>query len=163
MPCSCERPACELYSNCCPDITEPYIPPPGLIGNLYTKSEKLGYQSFNATSSSVEIDNDTSPDDISPNDISPNDISPDDSSEVALGCDVESSLLGYNFIYIRSCRLKSEDMKNLERLCEQELPLEEIDADVVTRVIDDATGTAYRNKYCAQCNGVERVSVLYSA
>ncbi|KAH9514392.1 hypothetical protein Btru_025088 [Bulinus truncatus] len=137
MPCSCERPACELYNLCCPDINEPYIPPPGLSGGLYTVGPHTPLEPFSPTPPHPAEAGNRS-EDVG-------------AEEMHFGCDISS---GYNgFIYIRSCPSRFQN-EIVARLCEQDLPSDEISADTITHVADKATGAVYRNKFCAECNGV---------
>ncbi|KAK7004072.1 hypothetical protein BgiMline_005569, partial [Biomphalaria glabrata] len=147
FPCECRRPACEIFGICCPDLTSPTYPPQHIsvkVG-LYSEEEVMTSKSlkhmpeifqffnknFNKTSDQVSTYTVHKP---------------------TLGCDVKSSFM--KFLYIRSC--PPDYLGHEKTMCEIELELENITMSWYTRVIDSATGVAYKNIYCATCNGVNK-------
>ncbi|KAH9514439.1 hypothetical protein Btru_025264 [Bulinus truncatus] len=134
FPCECARPSCELYGICCPDITEPYNPLPGLQNNysaLFSSPAPLtGPETLAA---SVERS----------------------ATLPVLMCDDLSSD-EVTFLYIGSCQLGFQDDKGTVTLCEAELDETDFSPQAFTRAADPVNNVVYRNVYCALCNGVEK-------
>ncbi|KAK6964319.1 latrophilin-3, partial [Biomphalaria glabrata] len=133
--CFCQRPACEVYNNCCPDISIPYDP-----------QISLDSVDFNF----VRPQNES------------NVISKHENNNPKLQCDYISYLIGLAYVYISSCKLDYVTNQTVIDLCETEIPLTNETIETYFRVIDLATQVVYKNLFCALCNHIKNYVVPHS-
>ncbi|KAI8780047.1 hypothetical protein BgiBS90_019241, partial [Biomphalaria glabrata] len=125
--CFCQRPACEVYNNCCPDISVPYDP-----------QISLDSVDFNL----VRPQNES------------NVISKHENNNPKLQCDYANYLKGSSYVYISSCKRDYVTNQTVIDLCETEIPLKNETMETYFIVIDLATQVVYKNLFCALCNHI---------
>ena len=134
--CICERPACDVYGICCPTA---YQKGNHREGNLSGKNENTVNKSALKMSSNEErIQSVEFP---------------------VLKCEEFDEDKSY--LYIQSCPSDFSDSQT-RKLCEQDHDLSKgITLDQFARVTDTVTKVTYYNKYCALCNGANKVSFIH--
>lgn len=137
LECHCQRPACEFYDDCCPDISVP-LPKQtlqyGNINNWVTPLQRDG----NGTKSGEEST----------------------SSEYLITGQSGCFRKGKPFFYVQKCLPDYKDNSTVKELCEYNLPPNRQTLSTYIKVVDNSTGVVYRNVYCSQCNGVNQVLSL---
>ncbi|KAK0055909.1 hypothetical protein Bpfe_014578 [Biomphalaria pfeifferi] len=138
--CSCQKPWCELYGICCPEISEPYFPPQGLLSGLFSVfdmkdlvDDKIKKPRRYQVNSKKEVE----------------------SSKFTgqLGCALDSD--SSSFYYIQSCF--STASEELIRQCQIDRRSPDITVDTITYAADNTSGSIYKNRFCAECNGAKQV------
>lgn len=139
-PCTCDKPSCNFYGTCCPDISESL-----LWGQVSNKISELGtgplesgrHHSVTKKGNS-EILNKTS------------------NQELDVRCAETNN--SQTYMYIKSCPDEYPD-STVKSKCEKDIPFNEEDLSTFSRVTDTATSAVYYNEYCAKCNIVTMVSL----
>ncbi|GFO00329.1 hypothetical protein PoB_002683400 [Plakobranchus ocellatus] len=149
LDCFCEKPACELYGTCCPELY-----PEGDLdrrNDLGIKDESDIYQPMEneiVTGSNAET-TENIPEIQSSDRVR--------TTAAKVRCDV--SYEGY-YLYIHSCPSHYTD-NQIRELCEDDNhPTKRVTEDTVTRVSDTNTGIVYFNKFCALCNDAKEVFII---
>nr|KAI8766626.1 putative adhesion G protein-coupled receptor E4P [Biomphalaria glabrata] len=131
--CYCQRPACEIYNICCPDISVPYIRETSAKSLFYQRKPSLRNSSY-----AVE-----KPERLMPK----------------LGCE-RYTLNTDTFLSIISCLPDYRENQTVIRMCEGNFSREEETIQTFVRVVDMETHVVYKNMFCAQCHGVRNFSAL---
>ncbi|KAK7005157.1 adhesion G protein-coupled receptor L3 [Biomphalaria glabrata] len=126
IQCHCERPACEHYRICCPDISVPFDRRGVVLDDSFTTTTVKHLNETEAKNRS------TAP---------------------ALGCDYHPGL-DHRFMFIRSCQADYDDNQTVIDLCEMDRQPQEQTIETFIKVVDLERQTVYRNKFCALCNHV---------
>ncbi|KAK7005159.1 adhesion G protein-coupled receptor E4P [Biomphalaria glabrata] len=136
IPCHCERPACEYYSICCPDISVPF--------------ERQSVPHFEAPLQRKQRLPDTS---------EPAAVARRRSAPV-LDCDTHPHMTGNNYLFIRSCQADYDVNQTVIDLCEMDRQPHEQTIETFIKAVDLERQIVYRNKFCAQCNHVTNFTSL---
>ncbi|KAI8794834.1 hypothetical protein BgiBS90_005210, partial [Biomphalaria glabrata] len=126
VQCHCERPACEHYRICCPDISVPFdrretVMETIKIPKLFKPLDKAAHRKKSATPT--------------------------------LDCD-QDARLDHRFLFIRSCQPGYDDSQTVIDLCEMDRQPHEQTIETFIKVVDLERQIVYRNKFCALCNHV---------
>ncbi|KAK0056173.1 adhesion G protein-coupled receptor E4P [Biomphalaria pfeifferi] len=136
IPCHCERPACEYYGICCPDISVPF--------------ECQSVPHFDAPLQRKQRLPDTS---------EPPAVARRRSAPV-LDCDTHPHMTGNNYLFIRSCKADYDVNQTVIDLCEMDRQPHEQTIETFIKAVDLERQIVYRNKFCAQCNHVTNFTSL---
>ncbi|KAI8794843.1 hypothetical protein BgiBS90_005219, partial [Biomphalaria glabrata] len=128
IPCHCERPTCDHYRICCPDISVPFERKGVVMGNFLEGSM------------------------VEPSNISGPALRKRSATPI-LGCEYHPGLLG-NYLFIRSCPADYDDNQTVIDLCEMDRQPQEQTIETFIKVVDLERQIVYKNKFCAQCNHV---------
>ncbi|KAK7005155.1 latrophilin-3 [Biomphalaria glabrata] len=126
IQCHCERPACEHYRICCPDISVPFDRRGVVMDDSLTITTVNHVQETEAKNRS------TAP---------------------VLGCEYHPGL-DHRFLFIRSCQPGYDVNQTVIDLCEMDRQPQEQTIETFIKVVDLERQTVYKNKFCAQCNHV---------
>ncbi|GFO02580.1 G-protein coupled receptor mth [Plakobranchus ocellatus] len=127
--CSCDRPMCQLYGICCPDIEE--FETPDAEQGSHDEGRENGSSSPNSQVSEF----------------------PPEGTAAVTGS-IVTSCEG-NSLVIRRCPPGYPEGE-ARRKCEQEPAYKDLTLETFTRVIDLDTNVTYFNAYCAECHGVKK-------
>ncbi|KAH9514394.1 hypothetical protein Btru_025103 [Bulinus truncatus] len=130
VPCYCQRPACEIYKNCCPDITVPCLRDSAYVNPVPDRTRYLKSQSLDTISGDRPR--------IPP----------------LVGCDAQTNQ-EKSSLFIRSCSQDYKTNRTVIDLCEKDKNISEQTVETFVRALDMKTHVVYKNKYCATCNRVE--------
>lgn len=130
FPCYCQRPACEIFDNCCPDISVPYWREGSHTEGVYNRTESSLYSPYGVAHKVRQ----------------PN-----------VKCDYLNTEQD-NYMYIGSCLADYVENQTLAELCERFIAPKEETLETYLRVVDMTTHLIYRNMFCALCNHVTNVS-----
>ncbi|KAH9491354.1 hypothetical protein Btru_031309 [Bulinus truncatus] len=133
VPCYCQRPLCEIYNHCCPDISVPFLRDNPGVSNTVHK----GNISFQVNGPS-QLKLNTRPD---------------------LGCQFTNNSARDAYLFIRSCYPGRVQNETVAELCETDQG--EMTSDLTVRVIDQTSHVTYKNEFCAMCNFVKNTEFIY--
>ncbi|KAI8794838.1 hypothetical protein BgiBS90_005214 [Biomphalaria glabrata] len=133
VQCHCERPACEHYHVCCPDISAPF--------------ERRGVVAIYSSERHSEVPLNNSEPAYRKRSATPN-----------LGCEYHPGL-DHRFLFIRSCQADYDVNQTVIDLCEMDRQPHEQTIETFIKVVDLERQIVYRNKFCALCNHVTNVSI----
>lgn len=125
--CFCDRPACEIYDLCCPNISEPYYP---LVTGKYSGYEEEEIRNMIYIRSNDAVDSRST-------------------------CDMTYS--DYSVLFIHACPTSYTERADTKEKCEITADIQTATFDTFQHVLDVDTGVLYWNKYCAHCNGAIKV------
>ncbi|GFO46555.1 G-protein coupled receptor mth [Plakobranchus ocellatus] len=127
--CSCDRPMCQLYGICCPDVEE--FESPDTEQGSHDEGHENGNSSANSQMSEF----------------------PPEGTATAPGSIVTSC--ERSSLVIRRCPPGYPEGE-ARRKCEQEPAYKDLSLETFNRVIDLDTNVTYFNVYCAKCHGVKK-------
>ncbi|KAH9491353.1 hypothetical protein Btru_031308 [Bulinus truncatus] len=133
VPCYCQRPLCEIYDNCCPDIDVPFLRDKPEVGDTVRK----GNISIQVNRKS-QLKLNTRPE---------------------LGCQFTNDSYRDAYLFIRSCYPGRVQNETVAELCETDQ--RELTTDLTVRVIDKTSHVTYKNEFCAMCNFVKNTEYIY--
>ncbi|KAK0044221.1 hypothetical protein Bpfe_026355, partial [Biomphalaria pfeifferi] len=130
--CSCLRPACEIYDNCCPDISVPIYQIEAISGDGSAASQSNQFGSQNSSTSKI-------------------DLTPQLEPTTGIACNIN-----YKYLFVSLCPTNYKENKTIVDLCERNYDQSELTLDTFMKVKDNSTGVVYKNKYCAICHRVSQ-------
>ena len=147
--CICDRPRCEIYDICCPEVSSTSDFPHSFkedkekMASDTNGEDMQDFQSFDDTQINEKLQDQESKD---------GKMAIDHDKNYTVKCEDK------NYLYIQSCPLHFEDSLT-RKLCEEDFaPGGDITEDIFARATDNSTGAIYHNVYCAVCNEVIEVS-----
>lgn len=172
VPCYCARPQCEVYNNCCPDISEPYFPPEKPEDEAVIEEDVLDdnstYKILNSTQQTTFLSSFTAKSATEFVTATSATSRREDKDAGYLGARQMPKLFCDNysfdgsFLYIRSCSPNVRVSEKVRSGCETDVSGDLITFDAIARAYTLRTDVVYYNKDCAVCNGVEEVCVFIS-
>ncbi|KAK7004794.1 G-protein coupled receptor mth, partial [Biomphalaria glabrata] len=131
--CSCLRPACEIYDNCCPDISVPIYQIEAIRGDGSAASQSNQIESQNSSTTKIDLTPQLKPTD-------------------GIACTTDYN----NFLFVSLCPTNFKENETIVELCERNFDQSELTLDIFVKVKDNSTGVVYKNKFCAICHGVSQ-------
>nr|KAI8766623.1 adhesion G protein-coupled receptor L2-like; partial [Biomphalaria glabrata] len=125
--CSCLRPACEIYDNCCPDVSVPIYDIDVIKGDPSVDIDPFGAVIQNTN------------------------------QIVTTKKKIMCTRKKMHFLFVGLCLPDYQENETISSLCETELNDWELTLDTFTKVMDNSTGVVYKNIYCAICNRVSKI------
>ncbi|KAI8794452.1 hypothetical protein BgiBS90_004828, partial [Biomphalaria glabrata] len=131
--CSCLRPACEIYDNCCPDISVPIYKIEAISGDGSAISQNNKIDSQNSSTTK-------------------NDLTPQLEPRSGIDCTHDA----YKFLFVSLCPTNYKENTTIVELCERNFDQSELTLDTFMKVKDNSTGVVYKKKFCAICHRVSQ-------
>ncbi|KAK7004780.1 G-protein coupled receptor mth, partial [Biomphalaria glabrata] len=130
--CSCLRPACEIYDNCCPDISVPIYQIEAISGDGSAVSQNNKIDSQNSFTANIDR--------------------PQLEHRAGIDCTQDA----HTFLFVSMCPTNYKENTTIVELCERNFDQSELTLDTFMKVKDNSTGVVYKNKFCAICHRVSQ-------
>ncbi|KAK7004814.1 adhesion G protein-coupled receptor L3, partial [Biomphalaria glabrata] len=131
--CSCLRPACEIYDNCCPDVSVPIYQIEAISGDGMADSQSNQIESQNSSITEIDLNTQLVP-------------------RSGIDCTYDA----HTFLFVALCPSNYKENTTIVDLCERNLDQSELTLDTFVKVKDNSTGVVYKNKFCAICHRISQ-------